>query len=636
MLKRLFNHSFVLAVSLLIVLFAFAGNILSVNADSDADYRTKDFDVKIKVNKDYSFEYTENITVDFTTPHHGIFRNIPLDAAYKIDKVEVKGYESDVYTDNGSRIIKIGSKDELLSGIQKFKIKYRIRGIADKDKARDFMYIDMLTTGWNTPIDHGKAVVSYPEDMKFRSLKCYYGPYGSKDELASKMFKKYDEKHIIVFEDKNIPQQFGATIKAELPEGYWKGALNYNWIFPLYIAIAIIAAAILAYLRFTIGRNPDIVETVEFYPPENLTPLDVGYVIDGNVDNEDIVSTFFYLASKGYIKIREYEKKEFEFERLAIPDGEKKSIMTFFRGIFGSKSDNEQEENPVVKSVDIGERLAGKFDSIRAHIDNEFSGERKVFTARSKKADIAAKVIFFLVLALFYMLSNVPTDAGEFSVMSMIILPSVCSGILTLVLSRLCTLYYYKNTRRGKNTTKFILSCIVYIIFGLAYSKLVCYIINDNRLYPVIFAFIIIYPLLLIGMKTRGAWSAKVYGRLLGFKRFIKEAELEKLNELVEQDPDYFYNILPYAYVFGMTKKWASNFEKISIDKPGWYEPYGMNDNYVYDALVMNTMFNSLSNDITSSMIDTSDKGGGIFDGGGFSGGGFSGGGFGGGGGGAW
>ena len=39
-------------------------------------------------------------------------------------------------------------------------------------------------------------------------------------------------------------------------------------------------------------------------------------------------------------------------------------------------------------------------------------------------------------------------------------------------------------------------------------------------------------------------------------------------------DPDrvvlYFYFILPYAYVFGLTDKWAKNFERLSPQTPEW------------------------------------------------------------------
>ena len=108
-------------------------------------------------------------------------------------------------------------------------------------------------------------------------------------------------------------------------------------------------------------------------------------------------------------------------------------------------------------------------------------------------------------------------------------------------------------------------------------------------------------------------------------------AEHDKLVALVEQDPKYFYNILPYAWVLNVSDKWAKKFETIAIQPPDWY--YGYNGMF-HPVLFMNN-FNHSMNAVQSSMVShpSSSGGGG---GGGFSGGGFSGGGGGGGGGGSW
>ena len=94
-----------------------------------------------------------------------------------------------------------------------------------------------------------------------------------------------------------------------------------------------------------------------------------------------------------------------------------------------------------------------------------------------------------------------------------------------------------------------------------------------------------------------------------------------------------------------MTKKWASKFESIPVERPSWYSPYNTAEDAYFDVVMMDSMLNHVSTGVTDviheSIAKSSDSGssGGIFsssDRGGFGGGGFSGGGFGGGGGGAW
>ena len=64
--------------------------------------------------------------------------------------------------------------------------------------------------------------------------------------------------------------------------------------------------------------------------------------------------------------------------------------------------------------------------------------------------------------------------------------------------------------------------------------------------------------------------------KLTGFKEFIKAAEIDRIKLLVEENPGYFYNILPFAMVFGLTDKWAKNFDSIMKEPPGWYDTQGI------------------------------------------------------------
>ena len=90
-----------------------------------------------------------------------------------------------------------------------------------------------------------------------------------------------------------------------------------------------------------------------------------------------------------------------------------------------------------------------------------------------------------------------------------------------------------------------------------------------------------------------------------------------------------------------MTKKWASKFESIPVERPSWYSPYNTAEDAYFDVVMMDSMLNHVSTGVTdviqesiAKSTDSGSSGGGVFSS--DSGGGFSGGGFGGGGGGAW
>ena len=132
------------------------------------------------------------------------------------------------------------------------------------------------------------------------------------------------------------------------------------------------------------------------------------------------------------------------------------------------------------------------------------------------------------------------------------------------------------------------------------------------------------------------------------------QAELDKINELIEEDPEYFYHIIPYAYVFGLTNRWINKFEDIDIVQPEWIKTSASDSSDSFDAYMMGRMMSDCSASVSHNIQlhqpsgpvtglgdspGSSSSGSSSHDswsGGGFSGGGYSGGGGGGGGGGAW
>ena len=141
-------------------------------------------------------------------------------------------------------------------------------------------------------------------------------------------------------------------------------------------------------------------------------------------------------------------------------------------------------------------------------------------------------------------------------------------------------------------------------------------------------------------MRKRTPRGSELLGRLLGFKNFLERAEKDRIEKLVEANPSYFYDVLPYTYVLGVTDKWAKNFEDLAVQPPNWYrDSYGQGDIFsplVFQAYMfhsMNMMGSAMVSHPAQSFNGNSGFGGGSFGGGG---GGFSGGGFGGGGGRSW
>jgi uncharacterized membrane protein YgcG len=135
--------------------------------------------------------------------------------------------------------------------------------------------------------------------------------------------------------------------------------------------------------------------------------------------------------------------------------------------------------------------------------------------------------------------------------------------------------------------------------------------------------------------KSRTEYGREILGRVLGFKRFLETAEKQKLEMLLNENPTYFYKILPYTIVLGVSELWQDKFKDLSVSPPTWYG----GGNHVGNAFLLGTFMRGVNNSLgalNDNML-SAPKSATNFGGGGSSvGGGSSGGGAGGGGGSSW
>ena len=120
-------------------------------------------------------------------------------------------------------------------------------------------------------------------------------------------------------------------------------------------------------------------------------------------------------------------------------------------------------------------------------------------------------------------------------------------------------------------------------------------------------------------MPKRTPYGNEILGKLRGFKRFLETAEKPQLDALVNENPKYFYNILPYTYALGVSDVWMSQFETIALQAPDWYAGYSTFSMYEFNHFMNDTMKSA-----QSAMSSSPSSNGGGSSGGGSSGGGGS------------
>lgn len=629
------------AAALLLAVFAMPIGSAEVYA-SDNTMETPVYTVNVDVSENNSYVIQEHIDINFVTPHHGIYRYIPINGS-EITGIRVPGYDYSTYKENGNLVVKIGSGSYTLIGLNEYDINYKITMYDDENSDMDMLLLNLIPTGWETSIGKVSATVNLPKEADLKDVEVYSGSYGTEGNEDGAVLTTSDDGKSFRVTAENLPVYHGITIALPLPEGYWVGAKAFGETTPFTWLMFLLGPIGAALMWWLLGRDEKMVKTIEFYPPDDLTPGEIGYIVDGSIQKRDIVANIVYMADKGYMTIEDYDDTRYIFRAVQYPgDDEPSYIKTLYDGMFAGRDE--------VRSDKMGTKFGRKFEKAQEQLANMFRGGRSLNTQDSLVARAVCAVAAIMPSIAFCTWTATCGDSyGTFEI--------IWAGAhILLTTGIMCSVY---DNVRSQSKIKTVLKTMLALWFftaGVGILPLTSDALGNvsEKKAIAISACLVIGTLVsiffaIISIAKRREYT-RLLGRILGFRDFIKTAELDKLKELVESDPEYFYHITPYAYVFGLSDKWIKNFEDIPVKAPTWY--YGYYDRHdMFDAYMMGRMMNncsrSVSNNITipQAPVYTGSGGGGggwsgggssWSGGGGFSGGGFSGGGAGGGGGGGW
>jgi uncharacterized membrane protein YgcG len=341
------------AIALAVVVLASGGAAHAQGFESIHDYG-----VTITINDDGTLSIKEVIQYDFgSTPRHGIFRDIPVrfdypkkkdtDRVYELSDISVSAsegtpaqFETEDFTDNGVGYerIKIGDPDTTITGNHTYDIRYRVKGALNAFEDHDELYWNAIGQQWAVIIDRGTVRVDAPTTIT--QVACFQGPTGSTlpcDQATSDgPTARFAQNRLFPFN--------GVTVVVAVPKGAVpppKPILEERWTLGRAFAVNAttggVTAALLALLVGGFGflfyrrardrrykgspvdqafssatgeeeRKPLFEHTetpVEFVPPDDLRPGQVGTLADFHANPLDVTATIVDLAVRKYLVIDE-------------------------------------------------------------------------------------------------------------------------------------------------------------------------------------------------------------------------------------------------------------------------------------------------------------------------------------------
>lgn len=631
----------------------------------DHQMATTGYHTDITVGEDNSYLIDETIRVDFQTSRHGIYRYIPMKDSsiyedeegnihkvpyYANVKVQGASTEVDVSEEKGNTVIRMGSEYDTLYGPATFRLKYLVTpNVQDENYSN--AYYNIFPQLWQNDIPAGSTfTITFPKDFDHERLHFYTGPYGEITDGEPLLELSWDGNVLNGTLRRYLPFGEGMTFFAGMEQGYFTQVHTMGYVGTLLMVLALVVLGVVVLLFFLFGKDVPIYPSIQYQPPEDLDSAAVGYIIDGGVEDKDVLSLIIYWADKGYLRIREETKKNMILEKLQdLPEGVVSYERTMFSKLFGRKDE---------VSVDsLKYKFADTIQAVKEQIKQLYNGQRKggIYTSSSKAARVISTILCVIPFGAFVLavsiLSPTSVPRGILHAISVIgLLVGVC--VFEFAVDN-----WYSRTKGDRTamvTAGLGVSFASVAVFGGSYviRALEGEVFSFLLPFAVVAAATLIMALLTGFMKKRTHQCAEWMGRLIGLRDFIETAELERLKAMAEENPQWFYHVLPYTYVFGLSDIFAKKLEGLAIPGPDWYMPMDQGNTF-WDYYLFHHMFMRNMNYAARTMTQIeppkvtdsgnhSGGGGGSFGGGGFGGGGsfggggFSGGGFGGGGGGSW
>ena len=546
----------------------------------------KKFYSEIVVQPAGSVDVTENITFQFVGgPWHGINRYIPVEYSgprglnYTLF-LDVKG----VTDDTGAKLRFESSRERQYLNLKIYilnaddstrtiSINYTVSDALKFFDDHDEFYWNVTGDEWSIPIESAGAHIVFPEGASNLRAKAFTGAYRSTGRDAA---VEISGTGVDVRTREPLPMHEGLTVSVAFDKGAVREPtalsrlflyLRSNW--PLFLPIA--AFFVMFWWWWTRGRDPRLRPiAAQYQPPDNLTPAEVGTLIDNSVDMRDITASIVDLAVRGYLVIEEKQKDQ-------------------LLGLTHTKD-----------YVFHLKKSRAEWNSLKPHeqelLDGLFSG-----------GNAGDAVPLDALHNTFY--ANIP-------------------GIRDQIFASLMGNSYYTHrpdTVRAAYIGFGIVTGVILIGGGVWLS-------NHSGMAPLPFIVAgLLTGAIICGfgwfMPARTQAGARALEGVLGFEDFLAHVESDRFNRTIKT-PEMFEKFLPFAMALGVEKNWSKAFQGIYTQPPQWYQgSYGPNFYPYMFANDLNSM-SSMAGDVMTSAPRSaegsafSSDGGGGSEGGGFGGGG--------------
>ena len=562
-------------------------NISSV----DEGYTIKKLKIDAKVTETNDIYITEEMDVYFNYNKHGIYRVIPeknriiSDGTVKRIEARVSNVTvNEKFTStsqDGYKILKIGDKDKTIVGDRKYVIKYTysIEKYDTKDGLDEF-YFNIVGDKINTDVNSVEYKIEFPKKYAKEGIYMYTGKMEYKLDGENTVDEKRGVTTDVISDtvlagkiDKPILPFRAVTLRIKLGKDYFILRNNYTDILAkIGTAVAVMTFIYTLIILYKYGRDKKLSDIITFKLPKELDVSNTYYLkYKTTTDYRKIVPALIIeFANEGYIEIGDgadrqekgifAKKPKDRFDIVKIKDYNGNQYRKKIFDALFSKGDVITEKN--IKKV--GQNIVTAVtEGVEIMQNSKF--DKEVYDQSGLK--YVWKILGMTIIPLIILFLGAVSFVGSIGITFKVI--STIAILVSIFMSVMCL----KQASRTTTIIGVVIQLIIIIIM-LVYAGIEAKFISGlgSGIYYIASAILLSLQVLISFWMEKKTQKGMMYeAQVNGFVKYIKTAREEELKEMVMEHPTMFFDILPYTYIFGISKLWINKFSNIEIEKPEWY-----------------------------------------------------------------
>ena len=511
---------------------------LPVSAESSASK----VDLLCTVNSDGDCLVSMTVILHLESAYSEMTFPVPANAK----NITLNGSKPTTRSGSGATLVDISKITRDYVGDASIRIEYTIPkavtynpDVAKANPSRKLLQLQIpLLSGFDYPVDSLNFTITMPTGQM--TNKPTFSSIYRQDSIESDLTYEIRGSQIIGASKATLNDHEGVTMTMLVPQEMFPSVSTYvregN---PELVPMIIFAALALVYWLLFLRTLP-LVRSRASTPPEGITAGELGCRL--TLAGGDLTMMVFSWAQLGYLLIHmDGNGRVMLHKRMDMGNERSQFENRVFKLLFGSRR--------VVDAT--GNQYALLCQKVAGMIPNE----RNMYRGNSGNMKI-----FRWLACVSQVFCGICVAMNMTSIMILQILLAIILGIFGAVSAWLIQDVAYRTHLRGKVPVYIGLVCIlIWILLGLLCGQV--WIPLGCSLGEFVIGYFAAYG------GRRSELGRHDGGQILGLRSYLKRLPRSDISRLLANDPDYFFNLAPYALALGVIKPFANVFGRRKLDQ---------------------------------------------------------------------